>query len=271
MTIRLRNRITLGFFLVSFITFVLESIFTVYALFTSKLSFPEVYLKSDSDIFLFAFNPYIVLASVALIMLYVCVTSHVLFRSFSKTQATDMVFFLLFLAACVFDSARLFVPLLNISGIFTKLEIKIGNATLLARLLAPLGLFGASTLSEDDMRQKTERNCLIIILAAWFFSEFIPLNNAVILPNFSISYGYQKTIRILTFIISFLSIGTMFLNNYKNDYKQIRTLGFALICVGYTALFDGYSIFHFSIGAAAITAGTIMYLSELHKHYMWLD
>lgn len=271
MTIRLRNRITLGFNIAAIVIFVLEILFTGYSLITSKLVFPEVHQKSLSYSFLFSYNPYYVLASIFIIMLYVCVTSHILLRSFSKTQTTDAVFFLLFLMACIFDSARFLIPIINVSETYSKTVIKLGNATLFARLLAPLGLFGATILNEDEMRQKTERNCLIIIIASWFFSNFIPLNTAVILPNFCISYGYFKTIRYLSFIICFLSIITMFLKCYKNEYKQTRTIGFALICIGYSTLFSASSMFNFLLGFVTLTAGSIMYLLELHKHYMWLD
>lgn len=271
MTIRFRNRLTLSFFIIAVIVLGLAAFFTGYQILTGNFSFPEVYMKNVKGSGIFGYNPYCVLLSIFTLMLYVCITTYIIFKSFNKTQATDIVFFLLFLAACLCDSMRILVILFHITSTFSKSLIIIGNISILARLLAPLGLFGTIILSTEDYRQNTERNALIIIIAALFFAEIIPLNTASILPNFGISYSYYKPIHYFSLLLCIISISTLFFMNLKNEYSQKMTVGFALICIAYSALFSSYSIFITVFGIISISIGTPLYIGELHKHYLWLD
>ena len=89
-------------------------------------------------------------------MAYVCITTLAILRSFEKTQATELNFFLLFLLACLCNTFRLLFGLFHISGTFSKLLLKLGNCNIFALLLAPLALFGNTTLSVEDLRQHTD-------------------------------------------------------------------------------------------------------------------
>lgn len=271
MTIRLRNRITFFFTLASLALFSLSMIAIGLKYFRNSFIIPDVYSKDVSSSFLLAFNPNCVIISILLLLAYVCITSFIIYRSFEKSQATDMLFFLIFLAACMIDSARIVITSINFSGAYSNLLLKIGNITLFARLLAPLSLFGATVLSQEEFRQYTEQNCLIIIIAALFFASIIPLNSALILPNFSIGYGYIKTIHYLTFTVCVISTFGLAIINKKNEYSQLMTIGFAILCVGYSLLFESYNILSTIIGPVLLGSGTAIYLTEVHKHYLWLD
>ena len=204
-------------------------------------------------------------------MVYVCLTSLIIYHSFEKTQAPDIVFFLLFLFACLCDTSSLLVPLFEISGSFSLFLLKLGNVHLFARLLAPMALMGNTVLSTDDFRQSTDRNSIILIIISMFFAEIIPLNTAVILPNFCISYGYVKAIRIFSLIICLVSTISLFCTNRKNEYKQIMTIGFLILCIGYTLIFYCFNIVTLAAGIIFLGSGTFLYLNEVHKHYLWID
>ena len=233
MTIRFRNRVTFIFFIIAITCLLLAAFSAGYQFFTKSLELPEVYTKDISDFFLFSYNPVCVFAGIFALMLYVCITTKIIYHSFQKTQAPDIAFFLLFLAACLCDSSRILVPIFRLSNTFSLFLVKVGNVNLFARLLAPLALMGNTVMNSDELKQNTDRNCIILIIISLFFAEVIPLNTAVILPNYSISYGYVKAIRGFAMLTCVVSAISLFYTNRKNEYKQIMTIGFVLLCIGY--------------------------------------
>lgn len=271
MTIRTRNRLTLILFFISLIVFIGDIGIFLYEIVDKSFRIPEVFLKGVPSSYLLKYNSLCVLIAILLMLLYVSITTYVIYRTFEKTQATDITFFLLFLTACLLDTSRLLVPLFRLTGTFSQFLINTANIHILARLLAPLALFGNTVLSTEDYRQNTDRNCIIIIVAALFFAVFIPSNTGVILPNFSISYGYVHLIRSFSLLISILNIITLFLTNKKNEYSQMMTIGFSLLTVGYSIMFFCYNILGVIAGPIFIGIGTGIYLKEIHNKYLWND
>jgi len=271
MTIRTRNRLSLILFFIALIVLIGDTGIFVYEVLDQSFRLPEVFMKGVPSSFILTYNPLCVVIALFINLLYVCTVTFVIYRTFEKTQANDITFFLLFLTACLLDNSRLIVPLFRVSGTFSRFLISVGNVNILARLLAPLALFGNTVLSTEDYRQNTDRNCLIIIVTALFFAYFIPLNTSVILPNFSISYGYVHLIRSFSLLISIINITTLFLVNKKNEYKQLMTFGFALLTVGYSIMFYCYNIIGIIAGPLFIGTGTAIYLKETHNKYLWID
>ena len=271
MTIRFRNRMTLIFFIVALSCLLLGTFFSLYQYLTGGLVLPDVFIKTDSKNFLFSYNPLYVFLGIFFMNIYVCITTLIIYHSFEKTQAPDIVFFLLFLAALLCDTTRILVPAFNLSGTYSLFLVKVGNVNLFARLLAPLALMGNTTMSNEDFRQSADRNCIILIVTALFFSEIIPLNTALILPNFCISYGYVSAIRGFCFVTCAVAAIALFNTNRKNEYRQTMTIGFILLCIGYTLIFYCYNIALLASGVIMMSSGTFLYLNEVHKHYLWID
>ena len=262
---------TLIFFIIAIFCLMLGIFFTLFQYFSGGIVIPEVYSKNLSQNLLFRYFPVCVYAGIFILLIYICVTTLIIYHSFEKTQAPDIVFFLLFLIACLCDTSRLLVPAFKLSGTFSLFLLKVGNIHLFARLLAPLALMGNTVLSTEEFRQNTDRNCIILVIVSMFFAELIPLNTAVILPNFCISYGYVKAIRSFCFLTCVVSTVCLFRTNLKNEYKQIMTLGYILLCLGYSVIFYCYNIFTLVTGTMLLGGGTYLYLNEVHKHYLWID
>ena len=272
MTIKSRNRVSFIFFIASTVIFILYAIVTLYQLFTNNISLPNVNLKGVPTNFMQKYNPYCVFISLFIMLFYVSFTSFEVFRSFEKSQATDMLFFLLFLLACLCDTSRLLIPLLHLSNTsYSSLIIRVGNIVLLGRILAPLALFGTTVLSTEGFKQNTDNNCLIILIGAMFFAVIIPLNTGYIRPNYSISYGYLQLIRSLSVITCLVSIATLVITTIRNEYKPYMVIGFSLICMGYSIMFDSYCLLATITGPLILGFGTFIYLAEVHKHYLWID
>ena len=257
MTIRFRNRMTLVFFIISVSCLLLGSFFSLFQFLSGTLTLPEVYTKGLSDKFLLRYSPICTFIGIFVLLLYICITTIIIYHSFEKTQAPDIVFFLIFLIACLCDTSRVFVPLFRVSGSFSLFLLKIGNIHLFARLLAPLALMGNTVMSTEAFRQNTDRNSIILIIISMFFAEIIPLNTAVILPNFCISYGYVKAIKGFSLLVCLVSTISLISTNRKNEYKQIMTVGFILLCIGYSLIFDSYNILSLSAGALFLGSGAL--------------
>lgn len=271
MTIRFRNRLTLAFFIISLLSLLLTVIFTCIQYFSGNLVSPDIYTKGLPNNFIFGFKEVFVYAGIFTLMAYACLTSLIIYHSFEKTQAPDIVFFLLFLLACLCDGSRILVTLFGVSETFSMFLLKIGNIHLFSILLAPLSLMGNTALKGDNFKQYTDRNCLILIILSLFFAEFIPTNTAVILPNFGVSYGYVRGIRYFTMAIILLSTIALYLSNKKSEYKQIMTLGFLMLSIGYTILFYCWNFAGFVSGTLLLGLGTFIYLTEVHRNYLWVD
>ncbi len=271
MTIKARNRITFIFSIVTIVFFVLSLSTFLFQIITGRLTCPTVYLKDTSKLLLLAYNSKCVFISIFIQYFYISFTAFMIYRSFEKTQANDMLFFLIFLLACLFDTSRILIPLLQISDSYSEFLIKLGNFALFARLLAPLALFGTTVLSSEELKQNVNYNMLLLIMSALFFSFFIPTNNAIIYPNFCLSYGYTRLIRVLSFFVCLASIITIFITTRKNEYKIKIAIGFTLICIGYSIVFNSYSILSTITGPLILGTGTWLYLSEVHNHYLWID
>ena len=262
---------TLIFFIIAISCLLLGTFFSLYQFFSNGMLLPEVYIKAASTNLLLKYNPICVFIGIFFMFLYICTTTLIIYHSFEKTQAPDIVFFLLFLIACLCDTSRLLVPAFHLSGTFSLFLLKVGNLQLFARLLVPLALMGNTAMSTDEFRQSTDRNCIILIIIAMFFAEIIPMNTAVILPNFCISYGYVKAIRTFCFLTCIVSTIALFQTNRKNEYRQIMTIGFILLCIGYSLIFYCYNIILLAAGITMMSSGTFLYLNEVHKHYLWID
>lgn len=271
MTIKIRNRITRIFFIISLVYFAIISISTVYELFTNTLSFPSFYAPKVPKHFLFTNNSYAVMISIFVTIIYICFTMFIIILNFQKTQATDMLFFLFFLTGMLCDTSRLFVPLFHCAETYSNFLIAIANITLFGKILAPLSICAAIILSNEDFRKIADQNILIILITSLFFANLIPINTAIILPNFSVSFGYINLLRTFSIIIFIISILSLAINNQKNEYSQKSAIGLLLICTGYLIFINGYSIFTAVLGPAFLFAGTHFYMATIHRQYLWIN
>ncbi len=270
MTIRTRNRLNILLFIISTIILFSEIFLLLWQLLTKNLNIQALY-SSKSTFFLTKYNPYIVLVSLFYQITYVSVSSMILFRSFEKTQASDIVYFCLFLIACLVDSFRLLIPLLNISETYSNLLIFCGNATVFARLMIPLSLLCTTILGTIEQRQEIEKNIFIITLISIFFAQIIPLNTAVTCSNYSVDFAFKRTINLASMIIIAASIIYLFVENKNHLYSQKTTIGFSLLAIGIYMLFDSTNLLKFTIASVFLSAGTFLYLRQLHNQYLWKE
>lgn len=273
MTIKSRNRLYLAFSIFASSVLIFELIFFIFYLATGRFninSLPDTFFDRIG-LFIFRTNPVFAFAGIFALLVYTTSVSIIILNTFEKTQAPDIMFFMIFLIACISDSFRIFIPLFNLPLSYSHLLIIIGNTTLFAEILAPLSLLGMNTLCSEEHRKDLDKNCLIIVIASLFITNFMSLTTSKILPNFGVSYGYKNTIETTTFLIMLANIFTIAVKCAKNELSQMMTAGFAAMSIGYTVLFHCSNLFACCIGFLLSMTGTLVFLFQIHKQYNWND
>ena len=271
MTIKTRNRLNIFLFVFSLIFLLANIIILFISLSNHTYTLDFASVPQEGKNFLTAYNPFVVLVSLFFQIIYVCVTSFMLYRVFEKTQASDIVYFSLFLISIIANSLRIGILLFSMANTYSMLLIFCGNAVLFSKLLMPLSLLFSVIKSGVEQRQDLEKNIFILILGCIFFAQIIPLNTSNICVNYEVDYSYRTAIRIASILVILAMLLALFFNNQSKFYTQITTIGLAFICTGTFILFNSTNILRACLSFVFLLAGDIMYLKELHKQYLWND
>ncbi len=273
MTIKTRNRLNLSLFVFSLVFLFANILFLLISLYKNSFSLDLSSFISEKNggFFLTQYKPIVVIVSIFFQIVYVCVTSFMLFRVFEKTQASDISYFFLFLIALLANSLRLLIPLFNMENSYSALMIFCGKSVVFSKLMVPLSLLFSVVMAGIDQRQDLEKNIFILLLGCIFFSQLIPLNTANICSNFEVDYSYRKVIRISSILIIIATLIALFFNNKHRLYTQLTTIGLGLICIGTFVLFNSTSLFLLGLSFLLLLFGNALYLKELHKQYLWND
>lgn len=270
MTIKTRNRLNIIFSAIALIILLINLSLLIYNLVTKNFSYPEIYFqKQYSSNFLLRFNPVFVILGIFFLLLYTLLTSIALWLGFEKTQSSEIIYILLFLASFLFDSARFLISIFYSKAAYSSFLFALGNCVLLSRILAPLSLVSLNIFVSEEERQNTERNILMLFVTATFFTICIPINTAIVFPNFSISYSFSNTLFATSVVINIITIFIYAVSQYKNNSSQILTLGYAMLCFGYLIMFNCTNLIRFILGSILMSVGTIFYINSLHNRYMW--
>ena len=270
MTIKTRNRLNIIFSAIALIILLINLSLLIYNLITKNFSYPEIYFqKQYSSNFLLRFNPIFVILGIFFLLLYTLLTSIALWLGFEKTQSSEIIYILLFLASCLFDSARFLISIFYSKAAYSSFLFALGNCVLLSRILAPLSLVSLNIFVSEEERQNTERNILMLFVTATFFTICIPINTAIVFPNFSISYSFSNTLFATSVVINIITIFIYAVSQYKNNSSQILTLGYAMLCFGYLIMFNCTNLIRFILGSILMSVGTIFYINSLHNRYKW--
>lgn len=272
MTLKTRNRLTLSFIIFSSLVFLFEIALLIWQSQKGNFQLPEVHFsKTPGTGPLLEFRYSCVVLGICLQNVYICLTSIFILRSFIKTQASEVFYFELFLLACLFDSGRILIPLFHISKTYSASLLIIGNMTLFARILAPLSLFAMILPYEKDLHKNLEQIGLILVITSAFLASIIPLNTAIIEPNFNVAHSYNFTIKIATIVIHIINALTLVLHNIKKETSQFTTIGYIFIAAGNLLVFNCFNLLNLILGLFFLCTGTFIFFRTVHKYYLWTD
>lgn len=271
MTIKTRNRLNLSLFVFSLVFLAANIIIFLFSLYSKSYALDIYDSTSTHTSFLLRYNPMIVIISLFFQIIYVCVTSFMLFRVFEKTQATDISYFFLFLISLIANSLRIWLPLFGMENTFTNLLLFCGNCVIFSKLLMPLSLLFAVVMGNVEQRQDLEKNIFLLLIGCIIFAQIIPLNTANICMNYEVDYSYRTVIKIAAILVSLATLVALFFNNRQRFYTQYTTIGLCLIIIGTFILFNSTNLLRLITSFFFLLFGNIFYLKELHKQYLWND
>lgn len=271
MTIKTRNRLNISLFIFSLVFLAANIIIFLFSLYSNSFS-PDIFEGAAANKpFLTSYNPLIVISSLFFQIIYVCVTSFMLYRVFEKTQASDISYFFLFLISLIANSLRIWLPLFGMVNTYSNLLVFCGNCVIFSKLLMPLSLLFAVVMGSVEQRQDLEKNIFLLLVSCIFFAQIIPLNTANICMNFEVDYSYRTVIKIAAILITSATLVALYFNNKQRFYTQFTTIGLGLIIVGTFILFNSTNLLKLISAFLFLLFGNIFYLKELHKQYLWND
>jgi len=276
MTIKGRNRLIFAGFILSLLTLFIYIVLTLTQFLKGAITLqdlipPGLYSSFYQSDVLEKYTQYVFFLSIAFEILYCSIILKVLISGFEKTQTPNLVYFAIYAFSFLFDSTRILIPLFNIQGVLSKALFGIGRMVLFARILGPLALLCTNILNSEDLRQDINRNCIIIIVASMFLASIIPLNTTYFHLNFTVNYAYSTTIEVSHIIFTIINGFTLYFYNKEREYLQKTTIGFILLSVGYYHLCYNESTLSYIVGMICMSAGTHLYMKELHRQYLLDD
>lgn len=267
MTIKTRNIFFLSLFALSSATLLIATAFLFYSIHEKLLSPPSVFPIFHGLHFLMtAYSFPATLALIFFLLAFVTVTIIYLYIEFEKTQSTEIIFFALFLFGLLGESVRLMIPFFNLWGTLSSALFIVGRITLFSRILAPASLLFVAVMNEANQRENIESNFFMLIILSLWLSFLIPLNTPYLLPNFCVEWGMRKAfyiIRLLVLVTAIFSIFILANQSGKGEW------GFALLICGYKFASSAMTILSAIIAGFLLAFGTSLYLTTLHKRYLW--
>ncbi|MBP3708924.1 MAG: hypothetical protein J6I73_00735 [Treponema sp.] len=203
---------------------------------------------------------FLIFSSSAILYLYI---------QFEKTQSIEVIFFAVFLIGCTSEAMRLYVPFFNLWHSFSTFLIFIGRVVLFGRILAPAALLFDAVFSGTEQRQNVERNLVVLIVISIALSLLIPLNTAIVLPNFCVHWGSSKTFYIIRVLILVAAVLSVFVNTRTMGRKEKTSYGFLALTIGYEVCCLSTSVIAVIVGNLLLFVGTAVYLGSLHRRYLW--
>jgi hypothetical protein len=211
-----------------------------------------------------------VILSICFLTLAAPVITCLVMVSFEKTQTQEYVFFIFFLGACLTEVIRLFIPIFDLWDSNSEFLIAACRLWLFGRILAPASFLISALFSTTRQSQDTGRNVIILAALAGVFAALIPVNTAHILPDCTVETGYSDFLSTSGGIVYFLALISLLPSARHGGREQrLMTTGYAVLAAGYIVLTGAMSFFSLLAGIGLFSAGIYLYVTNLHKLYMW--
>ncbi len=273
MTLKVRNRI-LQFFLVFSCACITSALICfIIALINKAITPPPVFrvpaVLSKTPLLNYSFTA--TMLSISLLVIFAPVAAWHLMKFFQATQASEVIFFMAFLTACLFEGLRFLTPLFGLWATFSDFLFFCGRLLFMCRLLAPLSFVFAALASSADQRQEIERNITVLFAVCIVFSVIAPINTAKITSAGTITWGFSKLFlvsRLIFIVIAFISFWINSKNNEEPDYAKMGIYMLVMLA-GYGFMITADNFVFMIMGMPLLVYGCVKYLKTLHQIYLW--
>lgn len=277
MTLKTRNQVNLVLIFFTFLVIIATCVLFVVRYVNSDIMISaEVFLQNvieKSPVLAKSTHTYsmrIVILSVFTLAFMALILLVYIKIEFEKTQSTEVVYFLFFAVACLVEVARLAFPIFSLWDNRSGLAFTSTKIVMAARIFCPLSLLFASLYNKAEQRQYTEQNILVLFVVSIYFAFIYPLNTQKVLPLCYLEVAFPKLFTFACYAVFVLTILTQIVDYTKDNTKYSFPYGLTLLCTGYMFLCKSLTIIQYVLGTIFFAAGSLLYLKDLHKQYMWV-
>ncbi len=272
MTIRARNKLFFIFFIASIICAGLNLTLVVFA-YLNKVPYEVINPRRTSVLFaeMFPYRFSASLVSILMLNAFVCISSGIVCFRLQKNQATELIYFMGFLLGCLFDTARILVPLNNTyrsSSLFLHL---IDMIVVSGKTLTWLCMMFAAFFSGTEYRQSIEKNLCIVIFLSLLIGQRFPVNTLKVTTTFMNTLGYTGLFVSMTFGLFAITLAAMLIQVFAFEYRELKksTLGYTILAIGYTLSSNCDNYVFLVAGFSLFASGICLYLRSIHEIYLW--
>ncbi len=277
MTLSTRNR----FLIAAFIA-------TIPAIGTLIVSFPEfskaaVFAFGGAEIrsggpvtslFEFLAKPslWTTMAAIPFASLYAAGTVAMLYYSFEKTQAPEILFFALFAFSLVLEVFRIAVPIAYAREWPPAFVVGAARVIAFGRFFGVLALLASGVYANGVDFQKHGRVIIIAVLAALTIAAGIPVDGLDYDTAFTPVAGYRSMLDLTELTIEAIAVISFLVGAYVRSARELysASLGVFLAAAGRAFLLRGDNWLTVPLGSALLIAGTWIFVVKLHRYYLWL-
>ena len=269
MIIKVRNRILLCLTMLSITILVASALFAGIKIYYGINDFPYDFSVKVSKLFFLTPTVYSTISSVFILLIYVITSLFYISVQFEKTQSSEIIYFSLFLFSLLFEFVRIFIPCLNLYDSYSRITSIMSRRVLFSHVLSPLSLLYISIQNLPEHRQNVERNLTILLIISAMISVTVPLDSEKMTLTCRLKFGFEREFLIFWGLFTLITFISLLQNNFSENSKSKMPLGFLLLAFGYKILCTTPVLISILAGTVLLITGTVIFLKELHKKYLW--
>jgi hypothetical protein len=217
-------------------------------------------------------SPYIPFVSLVGGGLYAFVTLVLIYFSFEKTQAPEILFISLFVLSFSFEAMRLLTPLQMVWAIPSVYLLMASRMLLFGRFFGIFALFAAGVYAAGLEVQKQINVILITAFVSLVVSLGVPIDVLTWDSSFSMINSYLSLFRMIETVILVITMMSFFISAWSRGTPEYIAIGSGsfLACVGRNILLSGDTWISPLPGLLLLGVGIWLICTKLHKVYLWL-
>lgn len=211
-------------------------------------------------------------SSIPLACAYAAGTIVMLYYSFEKTQAPEILFFALFAFSFIGEFFRISVPIAASREWPPAIVVGAARAVSFARFFGVLSLLASSVYANGIDFQKHGRVVIIVVITALTIAAGIPVDGLTYDTSFTPISGYRVMLDLTEITIAAIAAVSFLVGAYVRSAREFyaAALGVLLAVIGRDLLLRGDSWATLLAGSAFLIGGTWLFAVKIHRYYLWL-
>ena len=211
-------------------------------------------------------------AAVPLACAYAAGTIVMLYYSFEKTQAPEILFFALFAFSFIGEFFRITVPIASLREWPPAIVVGAARALSFGRYFGVLALLASSVYANGIDFQKHGRVVIIIVITSLTIAAGVPVDGLSHDTALTPISGYRYMLDLTEITIAGIAAASFLVGAYVRSAREFYAAagGVFLVTIGRDFLLRGDSWAAVLFGSAFLIGGTWLFAVKIHRYYLWL-